>query len=43
VLTGASNSGGDAVITAADGDAVTLKNLNTTTLAGLAADFMFHA
>lgn len=39
----ATNVGGNVVITAADGDMLTLSNLNTSTLAGLSADFTFHA
>jgi hypothetical protein len=31
------------VIKAADGDMLTFSNLTTTTLAGLSADFTFHA
>jgi hypothetical protein len=43
VLSGASNSGCGVLIGAADGDTLTSQNLNTTTLAGLPADFAFHA
>ena len=42
-LTGAAKqSGASVVITAADGDTLTLKNLTTATLAGMAGNFTFH-
>ncbi len=43
VLSGAQNSGANTVITAPTGDTLTLAGLDTTTLAGLSADFTFHA
>ena len=36
-------SGANVLITAADGDTLTLKNLTTTALAGMASDFTLHA
>ncbi len=39
---GAANVGSNVVITAADGQTLTLDGLNTATLAGLSADFKFH-
>jgi probable HAF family extracellular repeat protein len=39
----ATNAGNNVVITAADGDTLTLAGMNTTTLAGLSADFTFHS
>jgi hypothetical protein len=38
----ATNVGSTVVIKATDGDTLTLANLNTSTLAGLSADFTFH-
>jgi hypothetical protein len=43
VTAAATNVGSNVVINAADGDMLTLANLNTSTLAGLSADFTFHA
>ena len=37
------NVGGNVVITAADGDTLTIDNLSTTTLSGLSANFTFHS
>jgi hypothetical protein len=39
----ATNSGANLVITAADGDTLTLDYLSTTALAGMAANFTFHS
>ena len=43
VMSAATNSGSNVVITAADGDTLTLKNMNVATLSGLSSDFKFHA
>lgn len=43
VMAGAANLGSSVVITAADGQTLTLDHLNTATLAGLSADFRFRA
>ena len=37
------NVAGNVVITAADGDTLTIDGLNTTTLASLSASFTFHS
>ncbi|MCI4678321.1 hypothetical protein K9U39_08040 [Rhodoblastus acidophilus] len=37
------NMGANVLISAADGDTLTLKNMDVTTLAGMAANFTFHA
>ena len=42
VMNAARDVGADVVIKAGDGDTLTLSNLNTARLAGLAADFTFH-
>ena len=39
----AAQSGASVVIAAPDGDTLTLKNMTTTTLAGMSANFAFHA
>jgi hypothetical protein len=38
----ATNSGGNLLIAAPDGDRLTLVGMDTTTLAGMAANFSFH-
>jgi hypothetical protein len=39
----ASQSGANVLITASDGDTLTLKNMTTGTLAGMSSNFTFHA
>ncbi len=42
VLNAATNSGSNVVINAADGNSLTLKNMNVATLSTLSSDFTFH-
>ena len=39
----AAQSGANVVITVSDGETLTLKNMRTATLAGMSANFVFHA
>ena len=43
VIADSKNSGSNTIITAANGDQLTLAGVNTTTLATLGADFTFHS
>src|SRR5262249_36580912 len=43
VLSAATNVGSNVLITAKNGDTLTLTGLNTAALAGLSADFTFHS